>query len=473
MIARIVATTYLLVSSFFACLVSASELIQQIPAGANALLLIDVSALESTPMGRSQGWARKLEAASVERPVILPPEATQIVIGSQLNFVERMSVQWQVAAMTLKEPILMRAIARAEGGYFDKIGGVDCVWGPSDAYFVLLDLKQLGVVYPANRQLVSRWTQKTLGTVSSGYLSAAAKHLGRSTQIVMAVDLVDVPQPHRVRENVQASVVLKTLSTKLETIEQLILGVKGVALEIAVGQSAKGTLTVDFNDSPAVLATQVKPLLLEAFDNFGIQLPGLDQWTAKVESKSIVLEGTLSTDALRRVFSLLELPSANFSTENDEHPDSPSATTTKTVDKKAAASLVYFKQVSVLIDDLRKTLDNTKDNHAVIMERYGRKVDAFPVLNVDDNLLVWGGRVGETFREMALARRGSNLQGGVRKSSFYNNYYSTQTFTNIQGQIDTEANAQAKAVRYNNWKAMEDATATIRKEMTKRYQVEF
>ena len=53
--------------------------------------------------------------------------------------------------MNLTEPLSMRSIARAEGGYLDKIGGVDCAWTPSDPYFVALEAKQLGVVFPANR----------------------------------------------------------------------------------------------------------------------------------------------------------------------------------------------------------------------------------------------------------------------------------------------------------------------------------
>lgn len=458
---------------------AADELTQRIPAGANALMVIDVTALESSPMAQAQGWAKKHEAAFVDRPMMLPPEATRIVIASQLNFTGEMNVEWQVATMNLIEPLSMRSIARAEGGYLDKIGAADCVWVPSDAYFVSLEAKQLGVVYPANRQLVSRWTQNNAGAMSSGYLLVASKQVDRTDQIMMAVDLKDVPQPHRLKERLQASPALKTLSAKLEAIEKLILGVQGLTLKIAVGQSAKGTLRVDFSDSPSVLGTQGKTLLLEALDNFGAKLPDLEKWTAKTEAKSIVLEGPLSTDALRRVFSLLELPSTKFSTLKNELPDTP---TVATSDAKAVASKAYYKGVSVLIEDLRKTLGDTRDNHAVWMERYGRKVDAMPVLNVDEELLAWGARVGETFRVMALAERSGGIKAGVRKSSIYGNYqygYDSYGYTNlrsnqsVKGQIDTEEKAQAKAVRFNNWKEIEDATAAIRKEMTKRYQVEF
>lgn len=479
MISRVLSTIVLFGLAWAGPLSAADELLKRVPAGANAMMVIDVAALGATPMAQAQGWAKKHEAAFVERPMMLPPEASRIVLASQLNFAGELNVDWEVAVMSLLEPLSMRSIARSEGGYLDKIGGADCAWVPSDAYFVTLDAKQLGVVYPANRQFVSRWAQDNAGAVSSGYLLVADKQVDRTNQIVMAIDLKDVPQPHRTRERLQASPALKTMSGKLDAIEKLVAGMRGLTLKISVGQSAKGTLRVDFSESPSVLGTQAKPLVLEALDNVGAKLPGIDQWTAKTEAQSIVLEGPLSTDALRRVFSLLELPSTKFSSLKNEIPDTPTAATP---DAKATASQAYYKGVSVLIEDLRKTLGETRDNHAVWMERYGRKVDAMPVLNVDEDLLAWGARVGETFRVMALAERSGGIKAGVRKSSIYGNYqygYDSYGYTNlrsnqsVKGQIDTEERAQAKAVRYNNWKEIEDATAAIRKEMTKRYQVEF
>ena len=83
---------------------------------------------------------------------------------------------------------------------------------------------------------------------------------------------------------------------------------------------------------------------------------------------------------------------------------------------------------------------------------------------------------------MALAERSGGIKAGVRKSSVYGNYqynYDQYGYTNfrttgsVRNQIDTEEKAQARTVRFNNWTEIEDATAAIRKEMSKRYQVEF
>ena len=457
------------------------ELLRRVPASANALMVIDVKALAITPLAVQQGWNRKLEAANADRPLMLPPEADRILVAAHLDSHREMGVVWELAVMQLTEPMAMRSVARAEGGYLDKINGLDSVWTPSDAYFVALEPKLLGVMFPANRQLVSRWAQLGKANASLGvskYLADAEKTVDAKHQIVLAMDLADTPQPHRLRESLKQSEALRGDETKLEAYAKLIEGIQGVTVQLSIGTTAKGTLTVDFRDSPQVLGNLAKPLLLETLDKFGAHLPDLDSWAFKFQKNSLVLDGTFSADGLRRLFSLLEIPSTKFSTLKDEDVEaekSSASLTTKT-------SKAYFRSVTALIDDLRKTLSDTRDNHAVWMERYGRKVDALPILNVDEALLAYGANVGETFREMAIAQRAAGIKSGVRKSSVYGNYQydydqngygSARPTTSVTAQITAEERSQAKAVRYKSWKEIEDATAAIRKDLTKRYQTEF
>jgi hypothetical protein len=83
---------------------------------------------------------------------------------------------------------------------------------------------------------------------------------------------------------------------------------------------------------------------------------------------------------------------------------------------------------------------------------------------------------------MALAERSAAIRGGVRKSSVYGNYYMYNDYGNYGGDasvekmyhtINMQERSQAKAVRFESWKEMEDATAKIRRAMTEKYQVEF
>jgi hypothetical protein len=461
-------------------------LLARIPAAANALVVIDVEATLASPLAIRQNWKQAHEDAYSQRPLILPPESRRIVIGAQLDATENFRRNWELAVMSLTQPIPMRAIAKAEGGYVDTISGVEAAWTPSDAYFVQLDASTLGMMYPANRQYVSRWAEavrRNQESMVSPYLKQASASVGRTAPIVLAIDLTDAATPHKVREALEDSAAIKGNQSKIAELARIIPTVQGITLTVNLDGNGGGTLRIDFGQSTAAFASLAKPLVLEAFDRFDMHLGELEQWTARLEGNSIVLTGPLSESGMRRIFSVLEIPSTKFAAvATSESTEAATASSPGDAQSMAATSQAYFKSVYTLIEDLRKTLDDTRDNHAVWMERYGRKVDALPILNVDEELLAWGASVGETFREMALAERSSNVRSGVRKSQYYGAYqysydgygYGNATSTaNIRNTIKREEGARAKQVRFSSWKEMEDATAQIRQAMTQKYRLEF
>ncbi|QDU09493.1 hypothetical protein [Gimesia aquarii] len=457
------------------------DLLNRIPASANSIVVIDVSGMHASSLAKKEGWEKKHEAAYVERPIFLPPEADKIVIAAQLNFANDLGQNWELAVMDLQEPIPMRSIARAEGGYVDSINGLHAAWTPSDAYFVRLSTSVMGVMHPANRQAVSRWAdfgRKNSSSVLSPYLSRATKVVRRGgPQIAMAIDLKDSTQPHKLEEGLKKSNVLKGNEQKIKELTELISGIQGATFSVKLDSKADGELRIDFSSETAKFASLAKPMVLEIVDDLGVHLDDLEKWKVELKGKSIILSGSLTNDGMRRVFSILEIPSTKFSELKDEDlsPGSP--------EKVAQASLTYFKSVAVLIDDLRKYLQTNRDNHIVYNERYARKIDRLPILNVDEDLLAYGSKVAETLRGVALAKRAAGSRTGVRNSSVYgnysynydsnNNYYGRRSNASVKIQNRAEEQSKATGVRFTSWKEIEDSTASIRREMTKRYQIEF
>jgi hypothetical protein len=87
---------------------------------------------------------------------------------------------------------------------------------------------------------------------------------------------------------------------------------------------------------------------------------------------------------------------------------------------------------------------------------------------------------------MGLAKRKAGIKGGVRKSAiygdysygdaggYYGGYYQSSNQKQAEkDQINRQEQAQAKAVRYNSWKELEDDRAEMRRNMTVKYGVEF
>lgn len=469
----------LVLSSIPAMGADLGSLMNYVPPSANAVMLMDAAALKKSALAERHGWTQKHKAVDAERPLFLPPEADAIVISSQLDPTQDMHQEWELAIVDLQKPMSMESIAKSEGGYTEKIGGTDVVWTPSEAYFVGLAPKTLGVMYPANRQAVSKWFKyaKTSGGGDvSPYLLAAQKKVTARTPVVLAIELKDVFAPHVVRQAVMETKVINAKDPKREDIARILAGIQGVTVTFEIDRETIANFQFDFADSSSPLANFAQPTLLALMDRLNLSFPEAEKWNVKLEGKAAIASSKLPTTSLRRIFSLLEIPSTKFSQVDEETLKQSGA------DAAVKASVDYFHSVQALIDDLQKTLNSTRDSHATWMERYGRKVDRLPILNVDEELLAWGAAVGETFRAMALASRGAGIRSGVRKSSVYGNYtysydangyYYSRDNESIQGQIALEENAGAKKVRYERWKELEDATAAIRKKMTKKYGKEF
>lgn len=457
-----------------------APLLKFVPPSANAVLLMDAEAVLKTSLARQNGWAKKHKAIAADRPMFLPPEAGAIVIASQLDPLNDLKQEWELGIVSVAKPFAMSAIAKAEGGYVESFSGYEAVWAPSDAYFVGLEPKTLGVMHPANRQTVSRWAsgaKKHKGVVASDYLQAASQRLTSNTPIVLALDLKDVVPPHVIHQAVAETDAIDAKADQRKEIARVISGIQGITLTLDIGDSVKGTFHFDFAESVMPFTNVAQPLLVEMLKRMGLELPELKNFGVALRGNSAHFSGPVPTTSLRRIFSLMEIPTTKFSSAEDDEPKSAET------NSAAAVSMTYFKSVQTLLDDLRSDLEKSNEAHAVWMERYARKIDRLPILNVDEELLAWGAAVGESLRTMAVAQRGSGIRAGARKSAIYGNnwyqydsngyYTGTRSTESMRNQVRAEERAAASTVRIARWQDLENATAAIRKSMTKKYQVEF
>lgn len=460
--------------------VRAQELTAVVPPGANALMVIDVESALASPLAKKQGWQSRFEQAAASRPLMVPPQAKQIVLAAELDLADRFASRWELAVMMMAQPVAPKSIALAEGGYVDTIRELPAVWVPSDAYFVTLDTNKLAAMHPADRQLVSRWIEYAKSAQSpllNSYLVSASQKATKATPIVLALNLREAVIPHQVKAALETSPVLQNQKEKIPAMVELFQGLKGLTVQVALTDSAQGTISIDFSSRPSALQSVAKDLLMNILNDLEMGIPDLENWKSSVEGNSIQLRGELTDGGMRRLFSLLEIPSTKFASLQGESPDYDDP------DKVKKASQAYYASVSTLIDDLHEQLDRDKYKQATWAERYARKVDLLPILNVDEELLAWGAQISETFRSIALAERGANIASGVRKSQLYgayqyqydgNGYYSgARSNESVGNQITAEQNALSNQARFSSWKQVEDSRIVIRQAMVKKFQAEF
>ncbi len=480
-------------------------LLRKVPPGANALVLIDVSTTLATPVAEQEGWGKQLELSYVDRPIFLPPEATKLVLAASLYPNADFSTGWELAAMELAEPMSMRQIARSEGGYLDTVRGTPAVWTPSDAYFVSLGERTLGAVFPAERQFVSRWMEyieQADDIQTSNYLSVAARLANTRVPILLAIDLEDVVRPHVLAQKLRESTLFQDAGISLNDAATVLTSLRGVMLRVAVGDDVQGQLRIDFHEPVAPLEKIAKALVLNTLNDFGAHIEDLAEWKLELEEKAITLRGPLSEDGQRRVFSVVEIPSTKFSTLKDAEPEMPAEDQPPSESKIREASLTYYRATDVLIKDLNRDLRGNKAA-AAVMERYARRIDRMPILNVDDELLDYGSELAGTLRSIALSKRSGGIQagtqttgmgrgrGGTTRGVYYNyntgfgfygtgrvstpneRLYAAKESAAERSAIKAQAMAGYKNARVEGFKQIAERSAAIRRQMTQKYGVEF
>jgi hypothetical protein len=259
---------------------------------------------------------------------------------------------------------------------------------------------------------------------------------------------------------------------------------------VAVGKNAQAQLRIDFGTNVALLEPVAKDLVLAVLDDLGANVVEMASWKVGVKEQAIHMEGPLTQDGLRRVFSVIELPSTKFSTLKDSGGEGQT-TEAAPESQTRESSITYFRSIDVLLKDLRRDLRGQKAS-AAIMERYARKIDRMPILNVDLELLDYGGKVANTLRDMALTKRQGGVAYGVNTAGMGGGGYANYSvgygyFGNTTGDayagarasaadlasMKASAMADANYARVEGFEGIAEASADIRRKMTQKYQVEF
>ena len=463
-----------------------NDLTRKVPQGANAVMAIDVAKTLASPLAKKEGWDRKLTDGGSDRPLYLPPEADKLLSAAQIDITRNFSKSWSVSLFGLTESVPIGVVARLEGGYVDKIDDVDVAWLPSDAYVMKTSDTTLVMQSPANRQAAARWISSQKNSEAMGisdYLGVALAAMNRAPHIVMALDSSNAIQRHRVEQQLQQSGFLEKHSLDMEQIAGLLASLQGTVLEITFTNKVTAMARIDFAEPVPVNKTVAKALVLAVLEAKQMSLPGIDSFSFSIVDKSIVLEGELPMDSLRRLLSLMEPVSTKFSSLKDANVEQPSG------DDMAKNSLAYFQASQSLLKDLRQKA-GSYNSDAFWIDMYSSKIDKLPILHVDDDLLDYGLNLTETLRFMSGSRKNARLLGGAEARNelsqgaivnngndgygFGNYSYSTpRSRETAAGNARANAAASGTAVKIEGWQLIDKATNEIRREMTKRYNLAF
>jgi hypothetical protein len=497
-----------------ACCASASqaqfeELVDKVPASANAIFLLNVDKVLSSPAAAKNNWKEKVQEAYASGVTILPPQASQAVLSASFDL-ESTHTLWESAIMRLRNEPALDTVARMSRGSVEEIDGIQSVALPGDAYLVQFANKIVGAMAPANRQAMARWLREIKGRKGSGlspYLAEAfafANDLG--TPIVLALDLENATSIDQIRLVLASDPEFeKDTGVEVEKAATFLTSIRGITLGITLADKPFGKIKVDFAENVPFTPEVAKTLLLKALARRGATIDEIEGWTPKVNGKQFTIEGYLEKSGTRRIFSLFDRPPSL--------PAKGEAMPMQELSKEElvkAATKTYFTNMEEMLDDLRdkpKTASHyTVGQKAVWYKTYARKIERLPVLNVDPDLLQLSSHVTSSLYSAADAITSGAARSRVRQvnaaptynyytnstvygysyrsddfGSGYTPYGSTSTVAvedvqaefNNRARIRTEERVASVNQARGIVEQMEQQVADMRKRLTQKYQVEF
>ena len=498
-----------------------ADLIQRVPSSANSVVILNMERIKASPMGVRLGWAEKFEEAFSSGMIRVPPKATRFIIASQIDF-EFKTPNWEFAVADLSVSPPMDRIAKEYGGTPDTLDGLPAVVLPNDAYAIQLGPNTLAAMAPANRQNVLRWIRELRSPTRvplPDYLAKAANYSDvAQTEVVMALDLQGVFPQERISHYLSTKTYFDELKVDRKEVANLLAGIRGVRIGVRIDEKPLGRISVDFMDPVKLSPEAAKRILLEALADAGARIEELEQFKAGVGRTDIWLQGYLSATALRRMMSVVDSPAPTEvagptrEVKTKVPPKGQAKPKTKEVSPgevqdPVQLSVKYFKTIMTYFDDLRADMRDRKTiaQSQLFFDRYARKIERLPMLDVDPELVDYGAFVAQSLRQLAGSVRTSGAQAAVATkdvtanspgvyhtgsygyaragywggTGFYGNYgvYDPRATFRWEGSqrrlIRTQTNTEIAGATEDVKQNVLQATSEIRRKMTDKYQVQF
>jgi hypothetical protein len=478
-------------------------LLRRVPESAHALVIVRMQALFQSPRGQQENWSEGYQLGYLNGAVNIPPTVKAMVIATEIKG-SSAPTTYGVALLTSKKSVSMDRLAIQEAGEVVTVGNQPVVLTSRKSFLVELAPGLMGALTPADRKELARWLRfatTNRDIVLSPYLQNAVS-AGRSAQIQLAVDLKDQVDPKAARTWLKNSKKLRGKETNLDSLFEVIQGLKGIRFTGRVQDNIIGQVYLDFSKPVGDNAAFIKELFQESMDQMGAAIDELADCKVRTEGdgKTVVLRAELSYETLREIMSLITMPASPL---NDQDAKSANSSGSKA---SLTATEAYYRAVQQLLDDLRRKVKKSDDykKTALWHESYAKEITQLPRQGVDEEMLRYGSTVSSQVWALANSLRGVPLKIQLLEGQKY--YYPFMSPA-ISVQMDRipgpffnhpilrgpyvdfysnavsnapeiaakqeEAVAKGETDRQEIWKTLDQEKLRIRKRMSEKYKTDF
>lgn len=477
-------------------------LLTKVPSNANVIMMLNADYVFNSPIATQENWREKRDQAFASGLTSISPDTKHLVLASQLDF-EVLQPMWTVAAAEMENTVSLPTLARQRKGGIDQVDGKQAVVLKNDTYIVEFAPRIIGAMSPANRQVVARWVRESQAKTSpqlSPFLATAVKEAS-SDAIVQAIDLEDAIPADIVRNKLKASPALTNQQAKLDEIAKVVASIRGLLLEVRLTDQIAGRIVVVFREDVTPLEPVAKALLLEVLAENGLAIDDLKSWNVEPLDKRLIFKGSFTKSGAKRVLGLLDQSIADMSAAKKKDNEADAYMREK---YQQQATLKYFQSIESHLKELKGDVKDgaTWGQMAQWIDYWARQIDRMPQLDVDPEMLDYGGYVTSQLRDASAALRGIGIRSGARKAQViqetkahvetavspymyggpYNGYgrfgYTNGYFEwrDVEGErraITAEEKAKGATDARGIAAQLADASAKIRRRMTEKYHVEF
>jgi hypothetical protein len=403
------------------------RVLSRIPDDANTLILLNVESIFGSTLAQSENWKQTYADSFAATPLIVPPNARRFALAAAIE-IETMEPIWEVASMEMSVDPSIDDVAQRIGGVTDRLSGVQALWPRNNMCVVKFGPSEFAVLAPASRQSAARWAgraqRQAFGELTP-YLKQAARYAeSAGPEIVMAIDLDQILRPESIQDAVKRTDFLSKFDH--EQVTNVLTSLRGLTLGVRVTDRIYGKLLVDFGQDASILQPVAKQLVVHVLTTAGAMLDEINDWTANVRGTRISLEGSLSTDGMRRLFSLVTLDAGVLTRQKElavpPAPTEPSPTPTAAAaeaskEVMATASLRYFRSIVRHLNDLQRPRRSSElSDIALWINNFARRIERLPTRNVDPDLLAYGQSVVYGMRDAVGYLQGVQVRIEERQS---------------------------------------------------------
>jgi hypothetical protein len=391
------------------------DLLKLVPPSTNTLALVNVKAVYASPLAKLEKWAEDYNKRYRAGIGFVPADAEVVAVASDVNL-SAMTRSHQIGLVRAGTVPTLRDMTERTGGTVDRVADRATVLSPTGVYFVPLTGQILSAVYPADRQATARWVRYAAAPQPaplSPYLKKATAAVTGDRAITVALDLSDSADPNVVRRGLPGSPTMaRHKDADLDRLARLVASAEGVTFGVTIGDGITARVRVDFGWDVTPFKTVARELFLEALDEHGVLITGMDTWAATYEEKAMTLSGSLSPADLRRVMSLFAFPGA----ADEDEPKVQAG------EVSAAATKRYLAAVDALIADLRAVKDKPDyAKTATWNEKAADQIDHLRTRGVDKVAVDAARDVSRRLRAIAASLRGVPINVDALQNKAY--YY--------------------------------------------------